>query len=123
MCAMFGFHLRIVHVSKDDAYDANNNVIISNYQVPIIVDLGLEWRVNFRRFNIVVENLSKSFQNIVLTPNIAASVVNVVSHLVEIKQEVFANHVNPQSLLIDLCDSFDEDGTPIISFYTSESSL
>jgi hypothetical protein len=31
MCAMLGFHLRIVHVSKDDAYDANNNVIRSIY--------------------------------------------------------------------------------------------
>jgi len=29
LCGMFNFHLRIVHVSKDDAYDANNNVIRS----------------------------------------------------------------------------------------------
>jgi hypothetical protein len=27
LCEMFNFHLKIVHVSKDDAYDANNNVI------------------------------------------------------------------------------------------------
>jgi len=27
MCAMFNFHVRIVHVSEDDAYDASNNVI------------------------------------------------------------------------------------------------
>jgi hypothetical protein len=27
MCAMFSFHLGVVHVSMDDAYDANNNVI------------------------------------------------------------------------------------------------
>jgi hypothetical protein len=31
MCAMFNFHVRIVHVFKDDAYDANNNVIRSIY--------------------------------------------------------------------------------------------
>jgi hypothetical protein len=31
LCAMFGFHPKIVHVSKDDAYDANNNVIKSIY--------------------------------------------------------------------------------------------
>jgi hypothetical protein len=45
LCAMFGFHLEIIHVSKDDAYDANNNVIKSIYQVLVIGDLGLEWRV------------------------------------------------------------------------------
>jgi hypothetical protein len=27
LCAMFGFHPRFVHVSKDDAYAANNIVI------------------------------------------------------------------------------------------------
>jgi hypothetical protein len=58
--AMFGFHLKIVHVSKDKAYDVNNNVIRSIYQVPILGDFGLEWRVNVRRFKIVVENLLKS---------------------------------------------------------------
>lgn len=30
-CVMFGFHPRIVHVSKDDAYDANNIVTRSIY--------------------------------------------------------------------------------------------
>ncbi len=39
---MFGFHLGIVHVSKDKAYDDNNNVIRSIYQVPILGDFGLE---------------------------------------------------------------------------------
>ncbi len=41
---MFNFHQRLIHVSKDDAYDANN-VISSIYQVLIISDLSLEWRV------------------------------------------------------------------------------
>jgi hypothetical protein len=31
LCAMFGFHPIIVHVSKDKAYDDNNNVIKSIY--------------------------------------------------------------------------------------------
>jgi len=31
MCAMFSFHLGTIHISKDDPYDANNNVIISIY--------------------------------------------------------------------------------------------
>jgi hypothetical protein len=60
LCAMFGFHSRIVHVSKDKAYDVNNNVIRSIYQVSILGDFRLEWRVNAGRFRIVVENLSKS---------------------------------------------------------------
>jgi hypothetical protein len=30
-CVMFDFHAGIVHVSKDDAYDSNNNVIRSIY--------------------------------------------------------------------------------------------
>jgi hypothetical protein len=46
LCVMFGFHLGIVDVSKDKTYDDNNNVIRSIYQVPILGDFGLEWRVN-----------------------------------------------------------------------------
>jgi hypothetical protein len=58
LCIMFSFHARVVHVYKDDAYDANNNVIRSIYQVPVIGDLSLEWKVNFKKFRIVVKNLS-----------------------------------------------------------------
>jgi hypothetical protein len=65
-CAMFGFHPRTIHVSKDDAYDAKNNVISSIYQVLVISDFSLEWRVNCGRFKIVAKILLKSFQNIVL---------------------------------------------------------
>ncbi len=54
---MFGFHARIVHVSTDDAYDANNNVIRSIYQVPVIGDLSWEWKVNFKKFRIIAKNL------------------------------------------------------------------
>jgi hypothetical protein len=42
MCAMFGFHRRTIHVSKDDEYDANNNVIRYICQVSVIGDVGLE---------------------------------------------------------------------------------
>jgi hypothetical protein len=31
MCTIFDFHPRTIHVSKDDAYDANNNTIRSIY--------------------------------------------------------------------------------------------
>jgi hypothetical protein len=32
---MFGLKLVIVHISKDDAYDDNNNFIKVTYQAPI----------------------------------------------------------------------------------------
>jgi hypothetical protein len=51
-------------------------------------DFGLEWRVNVKRFRIIAKNLSKSFQNIILMSKIVASITNVISPLVEIKQEV-----------------------------------
>jgi hypothetical protein len=31
LCAMFGFQLGIVHISKDDAFEDNNNVTKSIY--------------------------------------------------------------------------------------------
>jgi hypothetical protein len=31
LCVIFNFHPRIIHVSKDDAYNANNIVIRSIY--------------------------------------------------------------------------------------------
>jgi hypothetical protein len=45
----------------DKAYDGNNNVIKSIYQVLVFGDLILEWRVNAKKFKIVVKNLLKSF--------------------------------------------------------------
>jgi hypothetical protein len=56
----------------------------------VIGNLGLEWRVNSGRFKIMAENVLKRFHNIFLMPKTMAFVANVISHLVEIKQEVFA---------------------------------
>jgi uncharacterized protein YjfI (DUF2170 family) len=78
LCAMFGFHARIVHVSKDEAYDDNNNVIRSIYQVLVFSDFGLVWRVNVKRFKIVAKNLSESSQNIFLMLEIVTSIANVI---------------------------------------------
>jgi hypothetical protein len=109
---MFGFHPRTIHVSKDDAHDTNNNFIMTIYQVLIIGDFGLKWKVNVERFKIIVKNLPKSFENVVLTLKIVAFVVNVISHFVEFKQGVLPNHVDFQSLFIYLCDFPNEDGMP-----------
>jgi hypothetical protein len=38
LCVMFGFHLGIIHVSKDEAYDDDNNVIKSIYHVLVLGD-------------------------------------------------------------------------------------
>jgi hypothetical protein len=65
----------------------------------------------------------RSFHNTILTLETVAYVANVILHLVDIKQEVFAKCVNPQFLFIDLCNCCDEDGTPTTSLYQSKSSL
>jgi len=73
-----------MHV-KDNADNVNNNVIKSIFQVLVIGNLGLEWRLNVKRFKIIVENLLKSFHNIILMPKIVAFVANGIVHLLEIK--------------------------------------
>jgi len=51
------------------------------------------------------------------------SIHNGIPNLVEIKQKVFLNYVGLQSLFIDLCNSFDENGMPPNSLYPSKSLL
>jgi hypothetical protein len=63
LCVMFGFHMGTVHVSKDKMYDDNNNVIRSIYQVPVLGDFGLEWKVNAERFKIIAKDLTKSSES------------------------------------------------------------
>jgi len=45
----------------DKTYDGNNNVIKSNYQVLVLGDFILEWRVNAEKLKIVAKNLLKKF--------------------------------------------------------------
>jgi hypothetical protein len=61
---MFDFRPWTMHVSKDDAYDANNNVIKSIYHVSIIGDVSLEWRVNVKKFKIIVEIFQKDLRKL-----------------------------------------------------------
>jgi hypothetical protein len=58
---MFRVQLRIVHISKDDAFDDDNNIIRFIYQVlfPIAHELG--WILHVDRFRSIGENLPKSF--------------------------------------------------------------
>jgi hypothetical protein len=96
LCAMFGFHMGTVHVSKDKMYDDNNNVIRSIYQVLVLGDFSLEWKVNAERFKIVAKDLTKSSENIVLTPKIVTFVANAILYLMDIKQEVVPKCVDLQ---------------------------
>ncbi len=76
---MFGFHLRTMHVFKDNKYNDNNNIIKSIYHVPIIDDLGLKWMMNV--FMIIAKNLSKSPQSVVFMPEIVAFIVKALPML------------------------------------------
>jgi len=58
LCAMFVFHLGIMHISIDETYDDNNKVMISICKAPIFGPHGLQWMVNEVRFRIVGENIT-----------------------------------------------------------------
>jgi len=58
--AMFGFQLGTMHISKDNAYDDNNNVIRFVYQTPLSSAQGLEWSLHVRRFEIVGKTSPKA---------------------------------------------------------------
>ncbi len=66
-CAMFDFQLRSLHIFKDVAYDANNSVSISVYQMPVITVQGQEWVVSSRCYK-VGDNISVHSQETILTP-------------------------------------------------------
>jgi hypothetical protein len=53
LCAMFGLQPDTVHISKEDAYDDNNNVTRSIYQVPVNASQGLKWIIDGKMFKIV----------------------------------------------------------------------
>jgi hypothetical protein len=76
--------------------DDNNNVIRSIYQVPVLGDFGLEWKLNAEKFRIITKDFTKSFQNIFLTLKTVTFVTNAILHLMDIKQEVVPKCVDPQ---------------------------
>jgi hypothetical protein len=55
LCAMFGLQLDTVHISKEDAYDDNNSVTRSIYQVLVNASQGLKWILDGKMFKIVGE--------------------------------------------------------------------
>jgi hypothetical protein len=56
---MFGFQLGTMHTSKDNAYDDNNNVIRSIYQVLVTVKQGSKRTFDIEKNSIIGENFPK----------------------------------------------------------------
>jgi hypothetical protein len=61
LCVMFGFQFRIVHISKDDAFNNDNNITRFIYQVLLPSAHRLGWTLHVDRFRTIGENLPKSF--------------------------------------------------------------
>jgi hypothetical protein len=55
---MFGFHLGIMHISRNETYDDNNKVMKSICKTHVFGPHGLQWMVNEGRFRIVGENIT-----------------------------------------------------------------
>jgi hypothetical protein len=75
------------------------------------------WIVTNSGYRIVSENVFNSFQDIVVTSNIVASMANIATRGVQMKEKpTMVSHdlkfyvSITNSLFINLCDSFDEDG-------------
>jgi hypothetical protein len=84
---MFGFQRGFIHVSRNDVY--NDNIVVKNsiYHEYISNHIGVHWDVKARRYKIVGDNLIQCFQDTILTPGIAASMVNVAPEAFIVKQE------------------------------------
>jgi hypothetical protein len=59
---MFGFRIGTVHISKNNVYDDNNNVIRIIYQALVSTTQGFEWTLNIGKFNIIRKNFPKISQ-------------------------------------------------------------
>jgi hypothetical protein len=57
LCVMFSFQHGSLHIFKDAAYDANNNISSSVYQISIATIQGQEWVVSSRRYKVVCANV------------------------------------------------------------------
>jgi len=78
-----------VHISKENAYDDNNNVIRFVYHASVSTTQGLEWTFNTDKFNIIRENLPKNSQNMVLMLGIVPFFVNVIANDFQVTNELF----------------------------------
>jgi hypothetical protein len=68
LCAMFVFQLGSLYIFKDAAYDANNNVSSSVYQISIAKIQGQEWVVGSRCYRVVCANIFAHSQKTILMP-------------------------------------------------------
>jgi hypothetical protein len=86
-----------MHISRDNAYDDNNNVIRSVYHALVTNTQGLEWTFDINKFNIIGKNLFKNSQNIVLILGTILFVINDIANDFQVNDElinVASNHMN-----------------------------
>jgi hypothetical protein len=90
-----------MHVSKDVFYEDNNIVLNFVYQVPDVNLKGMFWIVTIGKYWIVGKKVLNNFQGNVVTSGIAASVVNIVTEGIMIKEKpIMLSHNSKFSILI-----------------------
>jgi hypothetical protein len=82
---MFAFWQGSMHVFKDVSYVENNIMLSSIYQVLDVNSKGMFWMVTNGKYQIIGNNALNNFQDIVLTPNIVASMANIAAKSVMMK--------------------------------------
>ncbi len=83
---MFGFEYGTVHISNDDAYNDNNNVTKSIYQIQFSTRRACNGWSIVNIFKIIDNSMSKTSQNNMFMLGIFPYVVNETEHGVEVKQ-------------------------------------
>ncbi len=115
-----------MHISKDDAYDDNNNATTSIYQSLVFSLEGLQWLINVSKFKIIDDIMSKTFQNIVFMLRTVIFVANDIEHGVQVRGELtlFGNESlmfcsKHDTSFIELCESSKDNGAVPNSSYPS----
>jgi hypothetical protein len=105
-----------MHVSKDVFYEDNNIVLNFVYQVPDVNLKGMFWIVTIGKYWIVGKKVLNNSQGNVVTSGIVASVANIVTEGIMIKEKpIMLSHNSKfsilimESLFIDFYDSSNED--------------
>jgi len=105
-----------MHVSKDVFYEDNNIVLNFVYQVPDVNLKRMFWIVTIGKYWIVGKKVLNNFQGNVVTSGIAASVVNIVTEGIMIKEKpIMLSHNSKfsilimESLFIDFYDSSNKE--------------
>ncbi len=109
LCDMFGFQLGSLHISKDVAFDANNNVSNSVYWMLGATIQGQEWVVSFGCYKVVGDNVFAHSKETILMPWKTTSMVKTIISRCNKMEDIFylnAKHhtfnIVPLYVFIDL---------------------